>query len=48
MGIMVVLSGFGWRKTKPNKANLANPKGVEQRLEAGCQMSINFRKKEEM
>jgi hypothetical protein len=39
---------LGNQKTKPNKANLSDPKGVEKRPEAGGQMSIIFRKKEEM
>ena len=51
-GYYEVFYGFVPREnkpnSKPNKANLTEPRGVEQRSEAGGQMSIIFRKKEEM
>ena len=52
MDILVSFSGFGWRKTKPNKANLPafgrkseilSPKSETDRMEAKRQIPAHFK-----
>jgi len=48
MDVLVFLAVLDGEKQSQFKANFAGPRGVEQYSEAGCRISIIFRKKEEM